>query len=156
MVVAGANVHDTKLLRRTLENLVVARPDGPGKAWENLCLDKGYDNPTGRAAVSDGGYQAHIRRIGEEEARRQWGEALPSAAVGGGADIGLAVEVPGYPGSLRQKGVQLRGPDSTGLRPSSGTAVSTNCGFEIVSKCSSCQDFGWLRVIANPLVNDYE
>ena len=32
MVVAGANVHDTKLLRQTLENIVVARPDGPGES----------------------------------------------------------------------------------------------------------------------------
>ena len=67
VVVAGANVHDTKLLRQTLENIVVARPDGPGKSPENLCLDKGYDNPTGRAAAADGGYWAHIRRIGEEK-----------------------------------------------------------------------------------------
>ena len=50
VVVAGANVHDTKLLRQTLEHIVVARPGGPGKDTENLCLDKGHDNPTGRAA----------------------------------------------------------------------------------------------------------
>ena len=67
MVVAGASVHDTKLLRQTLESIVVARPDGSGKATANLCLDKGYDNPTGRAAAADGGCRAHIRRIGEEK-----------------------------------------------------------------------------------------
>ena len=32
-----------------------------------LCLDKGYDNPTGREAARQHGYEAHIRRIGEEK-----------------------------------------------------------------------------------------
>ena len=63
MVVAGANVHDTKLLRPTLESIVVDRPEGA----QNLCLDKGYDNPTGHGTVADAGYQPHIRRIGEEK-----------------------------------------------------------------------------------------
>ena len=67
MVVAGANVHDTKLLRQTPEDIVVARSDGPGKSPENLCPDKGYDNPTGRGAAADWGYRAHIRRIWEEK-----------------------------------------------------------------------------------------
>jgi len=37
-----------------------------------MCLDKGYDNPTGHEAAQKHGYTAHIRRIGEEkEAARQ-------------------------------------------------------------------------------------
>ncbi len=52
VVVAGANVHDTKLLRPTLESIVVDRPEGV----QNLCLDKGYDNPTGHRTVADAGY----------------------------------------------------------------------------------------------------
>ena len=63
MAVAGANVHDTKLLRPTLESIVVGRAEGA----QNLCLDKGYDNPTGHGAVAEAGYQPHIRRIGEEK-----------------------------------------------------------------------------------------
>ena len=63
VVVAGANVPDTKLLRPTLESLVVDRPEDVQK----LCLDKGYDNPTGHGTVADAGYQPHIRRIGEEK-----------------------------------------------------------------------------------------
>ena len=63
MVVAGADVHDTKLLKPTLESIVVDRPE----SVQNLCLDKGYDNPTGRRAVAEAGYQPHIRRIGEEK-----------------------------------------------------------------------------------------
>jgi hypothetical protein len=30
-------------------------------------LDKGYDNPTGQAAVEKYNYTGHIRRIGEEK-----------------------------------------------------------------------------------------
>ena len=46
---AGANVHDTKLLKPTLESIVVDRPEGV----QNLCLDKGYDNPTGHRTVAE-------------------------------------------------------------------------------------------------------
>ena len=42
---------------------MVERPEGT----QNLCLDKGYDNPTGHGAVAEAGYQPHIRRIGEEQ-----------------------------------------------------------------------------------------
>ena len=67
MVVAGANVHDTKLVEQTLEHVVVARPENTGDEAQNLCLDKGYDNPTGHRVVAAYGYQAHVRRIGEEK-----------------------------------------------------------------------------------------
>ena len=67
MVVAAANVHDTKLLRAdTGEH----RRGPPGRSWEateNLSQDKGYDCPTGRAAVADGGCRPQIRRTGEEK-----------------------------------------------------------------------------------------
>jgi putative transposase len=65
-VVAGANVHDTKLLEQTIEAIVVDRPD-PDEVEENLCLDKGYDNPTGHGAAEEAGYVPHIRAIGEEK-----------------------------------------------------------------------------------------
>ena len=67
LVVAGANVHDTKLLEATLEAIVVQRPQPTDEAPQHLCLDKGYDNPTGHQAAAAYGYQAHIRRIGEEK-----------------------------------------------------------------------------------------
>jgi putative transposase len=59
-------VPDCKLLAATIEAIVVERPD-PDQCPQQLCLDKGYDNPSGRAAATDGGYSAHIRRIGEEK-----------------------------------------------------------------------------------------
>jgi putative transposase len=67
VVVAGANVHDAKLLRETIDAVVVARPDAREVPDQHLCLDKGYDNPSGHAAAEAGGYVPHVRRIGEEK-----------------------------------------------------------------------------------------
>ena len=66
VVIAGANVHDAKLLAATLEALVVERPAPTDERPQHLCLDKGYDNPTGHRATAEHGYVPHIRRIGEE------------------------------------------------------------------------------------------
>jgi putative transposase len=66
IVIAGANVHDTKLLEQTIDAMIVERPD-PEKHEQHLCLDKGYDNPTGHATVDKKSYTPHIRRIGEEK-----------------------------------------------------------------------------------------
>lgn len=64
VVVAGANVHDAKLLDATIEAIVIARPE-PDEVEQHLCLDKGYDNPTGHAAALNAEYIPHVRRIGE-------------------------------------------------------------------------------------------
>jgi putative transposase len=66
VVVAGANVHDTKLLKNTIEAMIVERPD-PEEHEQHLCLDKGYDNPTGHSTAQEQQYTPHIRRIGEEK-----------------------------------------------------------------------------------------
>lgn len=66
VVIAPANVNDTKLLAATIETIVVERPRPTMRKPQHLCLDKGYDNPTGEAAVAKHGYVPHIRRIGEE------------------------------------------------------------------------------------------
>ena len=66
VVVAPANVNDQMLLAETIEAVVVDRPD-PKEHEQHLCLDKGYDNPTGHAATERAGYVPHIRRIGEEK-----------------------------------------------------------------------------------------
>ena len=67
IVVAGANVHDAKLLEATLDAIVVERPQPTEEEPQHLCLDKGYDNPSGRGAAAGHGYTEHIRRIGEEK-----------------------------------------------------------------------------------------
>lgn len=67
IVVAAANVHDTKLLEKTLESVVVERPVPGRHRPQHLCLDKGYDNPTGHKTALRHRYEPHIRRIGEEK-----------------------------------------------------------------------------------------
>jgi putative transposase len=67
IVIAGANVHDTKLLADTLDAIVTNRPAPTPDAPQHLCLDKGYDNPTGRQATEERNYTPHIRKIGEEK-----------------------------------------------------------------------------------------
>jgi putative transposase len=52
VTMAGANVHDAKLLAVTLEAVVVERPRPSSEAPQHLCLDKGYDNLTGHETVS--------------------------------------------------------------------------------------------------------
>jgi putative transposase len=64
-VIAGANVNDSKLLAETICAVVVGRPD-PDEVEQHLCLDKGYDNPSGHEAVQEHGYVNHIRPIGED------------------------------------------------------------------------------------------
>ena len=78
MVVAGANVHDTKLLAATLEAVVVERLVPTEEAPQHLCLDKAYDNPTGWEAVAAHDYMAHIRRIGEEKLDAQGEKRYPA------------------------------------------------------------------------------
>jgi putative transposase len=66
VTVAGANTHDAKMLASTIADVVVGRPD-PQEGDQHLCLDKGFDNPSGRGAAEAERYVHHIRRIGEEK-----------------------------------------------------------------------------------------
>lgn len=64
-VTSGANVHDVKLLAKTLDNLVILRPIPAEDNPQNLCLDAGY---TGHeATVTSRNYVPHIRPRGEEK-----------------------------------------------------------------------------------------
>jgi putative transposase len=71
IVVAPANIHDTKLLEATLEAIIVERPEPTPMQPQHLCLDKAYDNPTGRDAVTKYNYIPHIRAIGEEPSKKE-------------------------------------------------------------------------------------
>ena len=74
VVVAGANINDFKLLRSTIESVVVERPD----CVQHLCLDKGYDNAVGKFEALSSGYVPHIRRIGEEKLDEKGEKRLPA------------------------------------------------------------------------------
>lgn len=77
VVVAGANIHDAKLLEATIEAIVIQRPESD-EDEQHLCLDKGYDNPTGRTAAVNGEYVPHVRRIGEEKLDRKRRKTKPA------------------------------------------------------------------------------
>ncbi len=66
LTVDGANRPDMKLVRATLDSLIVPRPTATADAPQGLCLDKGYDYDDVRALLTAFGFTAHIRSRGEE------------------------------------------------------------------------------------------
>jgi putative transposase len=66
LAIDGANRHDMKLLRPTLESIVVERPQASAEQEQAMCLDKGYDYDEVRAILIEFGFTAHIRGRGEE------------------------------------------------------------------------------------------
>ena len=65
---AGANVHDSRLVTATVEaGCVVTIPEPTACEPQHLCLDKAYDMPRVEEEVRAHGYTPHIRRIGEEK-----------------------------------------------------------------------------------------
>jgi putative transposase len=66
-VIAAANVNDQKLLRQTIEAVVVDRPRPTKGRPQHLCLDAAYDNPTGRTAASEARYTPHIVPVRQEK-----------------------------------------------------------------------------------------
>lgn len=67
VVLAAANVNDQKLLRETIEAIVIERPEPTKEEPQNLCLDAAYDNATGREAAAAGKYTPHIRPARKEK-----------------------------------------------------------------------------------------
>jgi transposase len=64
--IEGANRHDMKLTRPTLESIPIERPQPTAEEVQNLCLDAGYDYDEVRDTVCEFGFTAHIRSRGEE------------------------------------------------------------------------------------------
>lgn len=72
---SGANRHDMKGLEALLTSgLLVRRPKPSGRKRQHLCLDKGYDYEEIDHLLASLGYEAHIKRRGQEE-RAGLGEA---------------------------------------------------------------------------------
>jgi putative transposase len=55
-----------KLVRATIERIVVERPAPTDEQPQGMCLDKGYDYDEVRAILQEFGFTAHIRARGEE------------------------------------------------------------------------------------------
>jgi putative transposase len=70
VAVAGANVHDQKLLTDTLSSLPVRRPKPTPRKRQHLCADKGYDAQAVRRAAARRRYIVHIPRKGEDAKSR--------------------------------------------------------------------------------------
>jgi len=65
VVVSGANRHDSKLLKATLNSMPI-KPPKEKRRRPNLCLDKAYDSKKIRQMVSRRKYVGHIRKRMEE------------------------------------------------------------------------------------------
>ena len=65
--VDGANRHDMKMTKPTLQNVVINKPKPTIKSKQHICMDKGYDYPEVYELLEDYGYTIHIRLRGEEE-----------------------------------------------------------------------------------------
>ena len=61
LAVAGANRHDMKLVRATVNRLPAPCPEHP----QGLCRDKGYDFAEVHRTLDEFGFTAHIRSRGE-------------------------------------------------------------------------------------------
>ena len=66
LVVEGANRHDMKLVRATVESVVIARPAPTAAHPQGMCLDAGYDYDEVSALLQEFGFAAQVRSRGEE------------------------------------------------------------------------------------------
>ena len=66
LAVDGANRHDMKLTRQTIESIPIDRPAPTTDEPQGMCLDKGYDFDEVRDLLTEFGFTAHIRARGEE------------------------------------------------------------------------------------------
>ena len=66
LAVAGANRHDMKLFRQTLESIPVERPRPSEGGPQGLCLDKGYDFDEVRELADESAFTKRIKARGEE------------------------------------------------------------------------------------------
>lgn len=62
----GANRHDVKLVRATLESIPIERPEVKAYHRQHLCLDAGYVGDEVRDLAKEFGYTLHVRSRGEE------------------------------------------------------------------------------------------
>ena len=84
LVIEGANRHDRKLVRPTIESIVIKRPEPSEEHPQGMCLDKGYDYDEVRDIVREFGFTAHIRPRGEEATAIKREAGWKRAALDGG------------------------------------------------------------------------
>jgi putative transposase len=67
LTIAGANVHDRRLVDETLNSIPVPRPRPTRRRKHHLCADKAYDADAVRREARRRRYTPHIRSRGEEQ-----------------------------------------------------------------------------------------
>jgi transposase len=76
VAVDGANRHDMKLFKETIDKIEISRPIPNEEHKQGMCLDKGYDYEEIRKLVEAFGFTAHIKSRGQEaeEIKREAGK----------------------------------------------------------------------------------
>ena len=64
--VDGANRHDMKMTKATLQSIVIYRPEPTIRSKQHMCMDKGYAFPEVYELLEEYGYTIHIRLKGKE------------------------------------------------------------------------------------------
>jgi putative transposase len=67
LAVDGANRHDQKLFRATLDSIPVRRPRPTSRRPQYLCCDKGFDADVIRREARRRRYTPHIKSRGDEQ-----------------------------------------------------------------------------------------
>lgn len=70
ITIDGANRHDMKMTRATLQSMVIHRPSSSItttiELQQHICLDKGYDYPEVYELLEEYGYTIHVCKRGED------------------------------------------------------------------------------------------
>ena len=75
--VDGANRHDMKMSKATLQSIVIYRPEPTVRSKQHMCLDKGYDFPEVYELLEEYGYTIHIKIRGEERVSSKRRRGIP-------------------------------------------------------------------------------
>ncbi len=89
LAIDGANRHDCKLVRATLESIPVQRPEPTPENPQNVCQDKACDYAEVRALGAEFGYTVHIKARGQEAHGDQARGGVQGPPLGRRADAQL-------------------------------------------------------------------
>ncbi|QDT67797.1 Transposase DDE domain protein [Planctomycetes bacterium MalM25] len=71
VAVSGANTHDIRLLKATLDSVPIPRPQPTRHRHQHVCLDKGYDSQDVRKFLERRHYRPHVKSRGQEASQRK-------------------------------------------------------------------------------------
>ena len=108
-VTLGANRHDMKLVRSTIESIIVERPKATQTHPQGMCLDKGYDYDEVYATLREFGFTAHVRPRREEAKAIKREAGGLRAPLGRGTSPFLAKSLSPSARSVGEKAAELPG-----------------------------------------------